>query len=135
MRNRPVCFVRGSARVSRVGFGVAPKQSFPDARISMGGVAQKKFATARHRRQHASRVRSPDPAKKLCFLLAAFAVCVSLECPAQLPTPTPDEMAQSEPVVVSATRFDIPLDQSPASVSVIDSADLEQKQIDRVSDA
>ena len=43
--------------------------------------------------------------------------------------------AESEPVVVSATRFDIPLDQSPASVSLISSDDLEQKQIERVSDA
>jgi vitamin B12 transporter len=46
-----------------------------------------------------------------------------------------EETAESEPVVVSATRFDIPLDQSPASVSVINSEDLEQKQIERVSDA
>jgi vitamin B12 transporter len=38
-------------------------------------------------------------------------------------------------VVVSATRFDIPLDQSPATVSVITSEDLEKKQIERVSDA
>src|SRR5205085_1046231 len=43
--------------------------------------------------------------------------------------------AESEPIVVSATRFDIPLDQSPASVSVISSEDLQQKQIERVSDA
>jgi vitamin B12 transporter len=50
------------------------------------------------------------------------------------PTPTPGE-AEAEQVVVSATRFDIPLDQSPASVSVISSEDLEQKQIERVSDA
>jgi vitamin B12 transporter len=51
-------------------------------------------------------------------------------------TPTDEEeTAQSEPVVVSATRFDIPLEQSPASVSVISSEDLEQKQIERVSDA
>ena len=28
MQNRPVWFVLGSTRVSRVGFGVAPKQSF-----------------------------------------------------------------------------------------------------------
>src|SRR5438093_4677609 len=51
-------------------------------------------------------------------------------------TPTDEEeTAQSEPVVVSATRFDIPLEQSPASVSVISSEELEQKQIERVSDA
>src|SRR5713101_4470873 len=46
-----------------------------------------------------------------------------------------EQTAEAEPVVVSATRFDIPLDQSPASVSVISSQDLEQKQIERVSDA
>src|SRR5438034_601661 len=46
-----------------------------------------------------------------------------------------EETAEAEEVVVSATRFDIPLDQSPASVSVISSEDIEQKQIQRVSDA
>ncbi|HEV3243238.1 MAG TPA: TonB-dependent receptor [Chthoniobacterales bacterium] len=46
-----------------------------------------------------------------------------------------DQLPESEPVVVSATRFDIPLDQSPASVSVIDSQDIDHKQIERVSDA
>jgi vitamin B12 transporter len=42
---------------------------------------------------------------------------------------------QTETVVVSATRSDVPLDQSPASVSVISADDLDQKQIERVSDA
>src|SRR5881409_267899 len=46
-----------------------------------------------------------------------------------------EKTAESEPVVVSATRFDIPLDQSPASVSVITSEDIEMKQIERVADA
>ncbi|MDP9186747.1 MAG: TonB-dependent receptor [Verrucomicrobiota bacterium] len=46
-----------------------------------------------------------------------------------------DQLPEAEPVVVSATRFDIPLDQSPASVSVIDSEDIDHKQIERVSDA
>ena len=50
------------------------------------------------------------------------------------PTPSPNE-AEVGSVVVSATRFDIPLDQSPSSVSVITSQDIEQKQIQRVSDA
>jgi len=45
------------------------------------------------------------------------------------------EAAESEPVVVSATRIGVLLDQSPASVSLIDSDDLDQKQIERVSDA
>jgi vitamin B12 transporter len=42
---------------------------------------------------------------------------------------------QTETVVVSATRTDVPLDQSPASVSLISADDLDQKQIERVSDA
>jgi vitamin B12 transporter len=50
-------------------------------------------------------------------------------------SPNGDELPVAEPVVVSATRFDIPLDQLPASASVISSEDLEQKQIERVSDA
>ena len=43
--------------------------------------------------------------------------------------------AEAERIVVSATRFDIPLDQSPSSASEITSQDLELKQIERVSDA
>ena len=46
-----------------------------------------------------------------------------------------DQLPEAAPVVVSATRFDIPRDQSPASVSVIDSQDMDNKQIERVSDA
>jgi len=129
MRNRPVWFIPGSARVSRAGFGVAPKQSFLRATISDIGIAHKKSAKARHRRQHARRVRYP-------VRFAALVVFVPVVCSAQeaSPTPSPSE-AEVEQVVVSATRFDIPLDQSPASVSVISSEDLEQKQIERVSDA
>jgi vitamin B12 transporter len=55
---------------------------------------------------------------------------------AQEPSPTASPVeAQAEEIIVSATRFDIPLDQSPASVSVITSEDIEQKQIERVSNA
>src|SRR5438132_7142453 len=46
-----------------------------------------------------------------------------------------DQLPEAEPVVVSATRFNVPLDQSPGSVSVIDSEDIDHKQIERVSDA
>jgi vitamin B12 transporter len=45
------------------------------------------------------------------------------------------EGAEAQRVVVSATRFDIPLDQSPASASVVTSQEIEVKQIERVSDA
>jgi len=69
------------------------------------------------------------------FPVAIFAVA-SVVCHGQEPTPTasPSE-AEVESVIVSATRFDIPLDQSPASASVISSEELEQKQIQRVGDA
>jgi len=69
----------------------------------------------------------------LSFALLAFvpSICIAQE---PSPTPSPSEM-EAEPVVVTATRFDIPLDLSPASASVITSEDLEQKQIERVSDA
>jgi vitamin B12 transporter len=50
-------------------------------------------------------------------------------------TSTSDAAAEAEPIIVSATRTDIPLDQSPASVSVISSEELEEKQIERVADA
>ncbi len=135
MRNRSVWFFWGSARIPRANarpartFGVAPKRSFLKRRISGGGVAQKKFATARHRRQHARRVRYPI--RFAVLLLFAPLICFGQEA---LPTPSPGE-AETEQVVVSATRFDIPLDQSPASASVITSEDFEQKQIERVSDA
>ncbi|MEP6602586.1 MAG: TonB-dependent receptor [Spartobacteria bacterium] len=50
-------------------------------------------------------------------------------------TSTPEEETESEAVIVSATRIDIPVDQLPASASVITSQDFEVKQIERVSDA
>ncbi len=46
-----------------------------------------------------------------------------------------EEEAESEPVIISGTRTDIPLDQSPASASVVTSHEIEVKQIERVSDA
>jgi len=129
MQNRPVWFARGSARVSRAGFGVAPKQSVPNAEISGGGSAQEKSAIARRARQHPRRMRYPI--RFVALLGFAPFVCFGQEAS---PTPSPGE-AEAQQVVVSATRFDIPLDQSPASVSVISSEDFEQKQIERVSDA
>jgi vitamin B12 transporter len=79
----------------------------------------------------------PDRAGNMPALpIALFACVLAWTCHAQEPTPTPSPAeAEIESVVVSATRFDIPLDQSPASASVISSEELEQKQIQRVSDA
>jgi len=74
--------------------------------------------------------------RSVWFFLVAILVFVPVVCHAQEATPTPSPAeAEVESVVVSATRFDIPLDQSPASASVISSEELEQKQIQRVSDA
>src|SRR4029079_14276979 len=72
-------------------------------------------------------------ARLLSFALLTFVpgICIAQE---PSPSPSPSEM-EAEPVVVTATRFDIPLDLSPASASVITSEDLEQKQIQRVSNA
>src|SRR5213594_1214686 len=67
--------------------------------------------------------------------LALLAV-VPVVCFAQEPSPTASPVeGRAEQVVVSATRFDIPLDQSPASVSVITAEDIEQKQTQRLSNA
>ena len=74
--------------------------------------------------------------RSVCFFSIAILVFAPVVSHGQEATPTssPGE-AEVESIVVSATRFDIPLDRSPASASVINSEDLEQKQIERVSDA
>jgi vitamin B12 transporter len=129
MKNRLVWFVLGSACVPHAGFGVAPKQYFLNARVSANGLTEEKFAIAGRARQHPRRARYP-------ILLTALLIFAPLICFGQevSPTPSPSEM-ESEPIVVTATRFDIPLELSPASASVITSEDFEQKQIERVSDA
>src|SRR2546429_1944512 len=128
MKNRPVWFVPGSASVSDAGERVSRSQTFLVHSESRPSSPLGKIVSARGRNQHARRARYPIA----CF---ALAIAVSV-AHAQEPWPTasPSE-AEVEQVVVSATRFDIPLDQSPASVSVISAEDLEQKQIERVSDA
>ncbi|MDQ3200448.1 MAG: hypothetical protein M3Q46_14905, partial [Verrucomicrobiota bacterium] len=40
----------------------------------------------------------------------------------------------TDEIVVSATRLPLPAEETPASVSVITAEDLEQRQIERVSD-
>ena len=68
----------------------------------------------------------------------------AIVCAQDLTTPTPSSSpaaqpleaeAQTAPVIVSATRTDIPLSESPASASVITAEDMERKQIERVGDA
>src|SRR5881227_1824920 len=138
MENRPVWFGRirpGSAPISGAiaspawTFGIAPKQSFLSAIISGSRIRKGKFAIARRARQHPRRAR-------YLMRLTALLIFAPVVCFGQQPTPTPSPVeTETEQVVVTATRFDIPLDLSPASVSVINSEDFEQKQIERVSDA
>lgn len=72
--------------------------------------------------------------RPLCLLL--FATTALRAQDAVRSTSSSEENAsEAERVVVSATRTDIPLDQLPSSVSVIDSHDFEIKQTERVSDS
>src|SRR6059058_617191 len=131
MRNRPVWFcLSGSARIPRVGERVSQSRTFRAALChNPRSTFLEKPVSARRRNQHARCVRSPIRFAALFFFVPIL--CFGQEVS---PSPPPGE-AEAEQVVVSATRFDIPLDQSPASVSVINSEDMEQKQIERVSDA
>src|SRR6516225_1690697 len=74
--------------------------------------------------------------RPLCFVLVSLmSAVISARAQDATSVSNGDQLPEAEPVVVSATRFDIPLDQSPASVSVIDSQDIENKQIERAADA
>jgi vitamin B12 transporter len=79
------------------------------------------------------------PVGFVLFILVGFAapLCAqdTLASPSPSPGPSAGPETTAEAVVVTATRFDIPLDQSPASVSVISSSDMAIKQIERVGDA
>lgn len=126
---------RQRAGVSRAGFGITPRRSFIRICNTTRAVQHEKFAIPRCTDRHAGRTRYQAAPTNRCLISAALAINAALNCLGQEASPTPLPEAATEPVVVSATRFDIPLDQSPASVSVIDSEDFEQKQTERVSDA
>ena len=66
------------------------------------------------------------------FLLAAPFICRAQEA-ASSALSNPE--AETEEIIVSATRVPTPEDESPASVSVITAQDLEIKQARRVADA
>ena len=69
------------------------------------------------------------------FILSLTAAASSMRGQDAVSSTPSREEAESERIIVSATRIDVPLDQSPASVSVVTSQDIEVKQIERVSDA
>ena len=121
---RPVC--PGSARnasparTSRAGFGVSPKRTLP-----WNWKNFRKPVMARRHHQHARRVRYPelyrDAREQIAICLLLF-LTTSI-CYAQDSSPTP--APESEPIVITGTRTDIPLDQAPASTSVVTSQDIE----------
>jgi vitamin B12 transporter len=119
--------VPGSARVPRAGFGVAPKQSFAKR-------SHKKSPRRRgHLRQHAGRVRYPESWRTIFRIIIIVALTAYAFSSKAQETAAPE--SSSEPIVVTATRLDTALDQSPASVTLIDAHEFEEKQIERVSDA
>src|SRR5437660_12353796 len=75
--------------------------------------------------------------RPICFVLfSLFSAASAMRAQdAVRSTTNGQDEAEAAPVIVSATRTEIPLDQSPSSVSVIDSPDIDRKQIERVSDA
>ena len=75
MQNRPVLVVRGSARVSRAGFGVAPKPSFSNATTSLSSNTGEKFAIERRAHQHTKQARYPIIVAAL-FMFAQ--ICLNL---------------------------------------------------------
>jgi vitamin B12 transporter len=135
MQNCPVRSVWGSASVSDAGEDVSPSRTF----VAPGYFLQCEFpkiVSAGRRNQHARRQYTGGQAVRSPIRFAALLVFIPVLCFGQeaSPTPSPGE-TEAEAVIVSATRFDIPRNQSPASVSVITSEDIEEKQIERVSDA
>ena len=75
--------------------------------------------------------------RPICFVLfSLFSAASAMRAQdAVRSTTNGQDEAEAAPVIVSATRTEIPLDQSPSSVSVIDSPDIDRKQIERVGDA
>src|SRR6202171_4120720 len=120
MRNRSVCFVgigeRGhSARCRRHSDGGSLRAPYPNCPVSWRRLVAR------------DAVKQSGTMPIICF--AQDAVRATTTDQEKKP------VAETERIVVSATRFDIPLDQSPSSVTEITSQDLELKQIERVSDA
>ena len=123
----------GSAHASRAGDGASPSRTFHYAFVCFEGPFLKsKSVSARRRNQHARRVRYPE----LLFVALWFlAIQMSLAQDAATPNLRSDDTVDGEEIIISATRLPILQDQSPASVSVVTSQDIEQRQTRRVADA
>ncbi|HEY5037343.1 MAG TPA: TonB-dependent receptor plug domain-containing protein, partial [Chthoniobacterales bacterium] len=71
----------------------------------------------------------------LGFCLLAGPSLGKAQVAAASPSPSPSPAPETQEVVVSATRIPTPEEETGASVSVIDSQDIANKQIERVGDA
>ena len=123
MRNRPVCFgyLRYTDKRARLS---AHLNIFPHRRARARPPLP----------QREGRVRALVPFIISMLFIPAF--CFAQDAVRSTSTAQQEQPAsETERIVVSATRFDIPLDQSPSSVSEITSQEIELKQIERVSDA
>ena len=107
---------------------VSQKQIFPRRNQR----CRKKFAIPNQNRLHPGRARYSELLRAMvraASIAFSFGSAISL---AQESTPAGSE---SEAIVITATRTDIPLDQTPASVSVVTSENFEERQIERAADA
>ena len=119
-RSRASARIPGSARVSHAGDGVAPSRTL----FEWWKGAREKPVAVRHRNQHARRARYPA-LFAFAFWLFGSGLCLAQDA----------VTAESEEIVVSATRLPTSLDESPASISVVTSEQLDQMQTRRVADA
>ena len=71
------------------------------------------------------------------LVAAAFLLAAPLNCRAQdaASSALPNSEAESEGIVVSATRIEMPEEESPSSINVIRADDFEIKQTHRVADS
>ncbi|CAN5543970.1 TonB-dependent receptor [soil metagenome] len=94
---------------------------------------------AKRQKVRTGRPRSPSVLRTWAlgtFLLSLVAISHAQEAvTSPRPAPESDSTPETEEIVVTATRLPIPEDQSPASITVIDAIDLEQRQTRRVADA
>lgn len=126
-------FVLRSARAARASDGASPSRT-----LKCGVVRRKDDIfglVARHRGFAARRARFPE---LFCIAVLIFGSLLSRSLAQDaiaIPSPSPTPASEAEEIVVSATRIPTPEEDSPASVSVITSDDLEEKQTERVADA
>ncbi|MBV9658625.1 MAG: TonB-dependent receptor [Verrucomicrobia bacterium] len=77
----------------------------------------------------------PDAFRKSPRARLTQFVCISLSLGFYAASASAQTETTAEPVVVTGTRLPVPLDQSPAAVTVIKADELSQRQTDRVADA